>query len=75
MNNEQCDDSNFQKEGDYILNKMPKYKYDIKIIHDYRHKKEKEKASSKIVSSERFTILNKFYFINYNINNFEYSLI
>ena len=59
MNNEQCDDSNFQKEGDYILNKMPKYKYDIKIIHDYRHKKEKEKAPSKIVSSERFTILNK----------------
>ena len=59
MNNEQCDDSNFQKEGDYIMNKMPKYKYDIKIIHDYRHKKEKEKEPCKIVSSERFTILNK----------------
>ena len=59
MNNEQCDDSNFQKEGDYIMNKMPKYKYNIKIIHDYRHKKEKSKEPDKIVSSERFSILNE----------------
>ena len=58
MNNEQCDDSIFQKEGEYIMNKKPKYKYDIKIIHDYRNKKEKAKEPGKIVSSNRFTILN-----------------
>ena len=57
MNNEKCDDSNFQKKGDYIMEKMPKYKYNIKIIHDSPHMKKKKKTH-KIVSSARFSILN-----------------
>ena len=48
----------FQKEGDYIMEKMPKYKYDIKIIHDSPHMKKKKKPQ-KIVSSARFSILNE----------------
>ena len=29
--NKELNDSNFQEEGEYIINKKPKYKYEIKI--------------------------------------------
>ena len=59
MNNEQCDDSNFEKEGDYIMKKMPKYKYDIKIMNDSLHTKKRIKEPDTIVSSASFTIPNE----------------
>ena len=54
--NEERNDSNFQKEGEYVINKMPKYKYDIKIIHDSPYIVQKERPPDKVVYSERFTL-------------------
>lgn len=54
--NEDRNDSNFQKEGEYVMNKMPKYKYDIKIIHDLPYFSQRERPPDKVVYSERFTL-------------------
>ena len=55
-NIEERNDSNFQKEGEYVINKMPKYKYDIKIIHDYPYISQKIRPPDEVVYSERFTL-------------------
>ena len=61
----QVDDSNelndslFQKEGDYYIDKMPKYKYEIKVIHPSPTRTKKPKTPDTIASSARFTIINK----------------
>mgnify|MGYP006873038844 CR=1 FL=1 len=56
-NNEERNDSNFQKEGEYVINKMPKYKYDIKIIHDFPYITKKDRPPDEVVHSERFSLL------------------
>jgi hypothetical protein len=56
--NDQLNDSNFQEEGDYDLNEMPKYKYEIRVIHTSANSKEKIRTPDRITKSERFTILN-----------------
>ena len=58
-NSEERNDSNFEREGDYIINKMPKYKYDIKIIHPSPSRIRKTKTPDKIMSSSRFTIVSE----------------
>ena len=40
--NNLLNDSNFQDEGEYIINQKPKYKYEIKIIHDTKKEKSKK---------------------------------
>ena len=57
----ELNDSNFQKEGEYIINSKPKYKYEIKIIHDksQENTKIRSKTPDKIFHSSRFSILNK----------------
>ena len=59
--NKELNDSNFQEEGEYIINKKPKYKYEIKIIHDNKHEKAKRKARTpdRIISLSKFSIINK----------------
>ena len=59
-NDDQRNDSIFQEEGDYIINEMPKYKYEIKVIHESpnRNRIKKVKTPDRI-SSIRFTIVNK----------------
>ena len=59
-NDEQRNDSIFQEEGDYIINEMPKYKYEIKVIHESPnrvHRAKKVKTPDRI-STTRFTIVN-----------------
>ena len=56
VENNEINDSNFQEEGDYIIKKMPKYKYEIKIIHDNPKIEKKERTPDKISSPVRFTI-------------------
>ena len=55
-NYEERNDSNFQKEGEFVINKMPKYKYDIKIIHDPPYITQKVRPPDEVVYSERFTL-------------------
>lgn len=53
-------DSAFQNEGEYIISKKPKYKYEIKIVHE--NPKEqiiKSKTPNKIISSAELNIYNK----------------
>lgn len=60
---DQIIDSIFQKEGEYIIDKFPKYKYEIKIVNDENENLDNEKSRiksktpNKIISSN-FTILN-----------------
>ena len=56
--NEQ-NDSLFQKEGYYDIDEMPKYKYEIKIIHPSPTRTKKTRTPDTIVSPTRFTIVNK----------------
>ena len=58
---DELNDSNFQKEGEYIITKKPKYKYEIKIIHDNSQENFKVRARTpdKIISSSKFSILGK----------------
>ena len=58
-NNDQCEDSNFQDEGNYYIKEMPKYKYEIKVFHLSPNREKRSKTPDKIISSARFTILNK----------------
>ena len=55
----QLNDSNFQEEGEYEINQKPKYKYEIKIIHDTKKEraKIKSKTPDKIISSSNFSIM------------------
>ena len=55
----QLNDSNFQEEGEYEINQKPKYKYEIKIIHDTKKEraKIKSKTPDKIISSSNFSIV------------------
>jgi hypothetical protein len=61
---DQLNDYFFQEEGEYIIDQKPKYKYEIKIIHDanenHNNKKSriKSKTPDKIIKSSKFTILN-----------------
>ena len=55
-NSKELNDSEFQEEGVYYLEKMPKFKYEIKIIHPSPNKVKKPKTPDKIIPSERFTI-------------------
>ena len=61
--NDQINDSYFQEEGEYIINQKPKYKYEIKIIHDGNLDNEKNRIKSKtpnkIYPSSKLNILNK----------------
>ena len=62
--NNELNDSFFQEEGEYIINQKPKYKYEIKIIHDSsldkpKIKSRKSKTPDKIISSSKFNIINK----------------
>ena len=60
-NDEQRNDSIFQEEGDYIINEMPKYKYEIKVIHESpnRINRAKKVKTPDRISTTRFTIVNK----------------
>ena len=51
-------DSNFQEEGEYLINQKPKYKYELKIIHDNQKPKFQIKAKTpdKIVTLPKFSI-------------------
>lgn len=55
----QLNDSNFQEEGEYEINQKPKYKYEIKIIHDTKKEraKIKSKTPDKIISSSNYSIM------------------
>ena len=57
--NNELNDSFFQEEGEYIINQKPKYKYEIKIIHDTKKEraKIKSKTPDKIISSSNFSIM------------------
>ena len=59
--NNLLNDSNFQDEGEYIINQKPKYKYEIKIIHDTKKEKSKKKSKTpeKIFASSKFSIIDK----------------
>ena len=59
--NNLLNDSNFQDEGEYIINQKPKYKYEIKIIHDTKKEKSKKKSKTpeKIFASSKFIIIYK----------------
>ena len=63
-NSEERNDSNFQEEGDYLINQMPKYKYEIKVIHPSPIRIRKTKTPDKIMPLSRFTIIS-----NHNNNN------
>ncbi len=54
--NNELNDSNFQEEGEYIIKQKPKYKYEIKIVHDASKDKHKIKSKTpdKIISSPNF---------------------
>ena len=61
-NNEQfteLNNSNFEKEGEYIIQQKPKYKYEIRIVHQNPNNKsiKKPKTPDKIISSSNFSIL------------------
>jgi len=57
-NNEERNDSMFQQEGDYIINKFPKYKYEIKVMHASPNRiLKKTKTPERITPSARFTII------------------
>ena len=62
-NNNELNDSIFQEEGEYLIEQKPKYKYEIKIIHDPNLDQEKGKIKSKtpdkIISSSKLSFLNK----------------
>ena len=58
-NNDQCNDSNFQEEGNYYIKEMPKYKYEIRIFHKSPNREQKSKTPDKMISAAKFTILNK----------------
>ena len=59
-NNDQQNDSIFQEEGDYIINEMPKYKYEIKVIHESPNRANRVKTPDRTESSAaRFTIINR----------------
>ena len=55
----QLNESNFQEEGEDEINQTPKYKYEIKIIHDTKKDKAKIKSKTpeKIISSTNFSIM------------------
>ena len=54
------DDSNFQNEGEYLISKKPKYKYEIKIVHEKpREQTKKSKTPNKVISLARFNSFNK----------------
>ena len=57
-NVEQKNDSIFQEEGDYIINEMPKYKYEIKEIHISPNRLNRVKTPDRMESTARFTIIN-----------------
>ena len=53
-------DSNFQNEGEYIINKKPKYKYEIKIVHEKpREQAKKSKTPNQVISLTRLNLSNK----------------
>ena len=58
--NENLNDSNFEKEGEYIINKKPKYKYNIKIVNEYQNPKfpKRAKTPDQFISSPNLTKLN-----------------
>ena len=58
--NENLNNSIFEKEGEYIINKKPKYKYDIKIVHENPNLKfsRRAKTPDKIISTSNSAILN-----------------
>ena len=58
-NNDQKNDSIFQEEGDYFINEMPKYKYEIKVIHESPNRLNRAKTPDRMESSTRFTIINR----------------
>ena len=53
-NSKWLNDSNFLEEGEYIIEKQPKYKYEIKIHHDYSKEKEMNKFKSKTPDKIKF---------------------
>lgn len=59
-NIQRLNDSNFLKEGEYILEEKPKYKYEIKIKHINSKCKNnlKSKTPEKIISAGKFNIIN-----------------
>ena len=57
-NTNELNDSQFQKEGEYYMKKKPKFKYVIKIVHPSPNEINRPKTPDKIISSERFTIIN-----------------
>ena len=58
--NENLNNSIFEKEGEYIINKKPKYKYDIKIVHENPNLtfSRRAKTPDKFISSSNSAILN-----------------
>ena len=60
-NNDQINDSIFQDEGDYIINEMPKYKYEIKVIHESPNRANRAKRfkTPGRISNTSFTIVSK----------------
>ena len=58
--NNELNDSNFEKEGEYIIQKKPKYKYEIKIIHINPKDTDlnRPKTPEKIISPKKFSIIN-----------------
>ena len=55
----ELNNSNFEKEGEYIIQQKPKYKYEIRIVHQNPNNKsiKKPKTPDKIISSSNFSIL------------------
>ena len=57
----QLNDSSFLEEGEYIIERKPKYKYEIKIVHDHLNDKIqlKSKTPDKLTSSSKFVDYNR----------------
>ena len=66
--NNQLNNSIFEKEGEYIINKKPKYKYEIKIVHENLKNIELKspKTPDKIQSPINFSIISDKKRINFN---------
>ena len=88
LNNEdniQLNNSNFEKEGEYIIEKKPKYKYELRIVHENPNLIEIKRPNTpdRIISSANFSILsdkkgnnyNKQYKIFINKNKFKNKYI
>ena len=57
--NDERNDSLFQKEGEYIINKKPKFKYVIRVVHTSPNRIiKKSQTQDRIMPSIRFTFLN-----------------